>query len=231
MNRPLVRVATRGIGPRRVAGLTTRMGFPGGGGEKDRAPLRTALAHVLGNPPLAWLKQVHGAEVHAVDGPGLAGEGDALVTDRPDLVLLVTVADCGPILLWDERRGVHSAAHAGWRGLVAGVLPATVQALAGRGADPSRLRGWIGPTIGPCCFEVGPEVADRFPARFRLDRQPRPHVDLRGVALAQLEEAGLDPDRVEVADDCTHCRADLYHSHRRDGGICGRHLGYVGVLG
>lgn len=227
---PVVRAATRGIGPRWGAGLTTRVGYPSGGEEGDRARLRDALSDSLGHPPLAWLKQVHGNAVHVVDSPGLAGDGDALVTARPDLVLLVTVADCCPVLFWDERRGIHGAAHAGWRGLVAGILPATVQGLADAGAPPPDLRAWIGPAIGPCCFEVGPEVAARFPERFRHPRDPRPHVDLPGAALAQLAELGLDPGRVEVAGDCTHCRDERYHSFRRDGGICGRHLGYVGRL-
>jgi hypothetical protein len=143
------------------------------------------------------------------------------------VVPLVSVADCCPVLLWDANSGVRAVAHAGWRGLVAGVLEATVEAMAQRGAQPAEIRAWIGPSIGPCCFEVGPEVAARFdPAAVQL-RTPRPHVDLRVASRSALAASGLDPARVGVCVDCTACRIDLYWSYRRDGGICGRHLAFL----
>jgi YfiH family protein len=217
-------------------GTTTRLGFPGVSDEEpdhSRLRARERLAALLARSPseLAWLTQVHGAEVRRAESGGWQGEGDALVSADPGRVLLVSVADCCPVLLWDAVSGVFGIAHAGWRGLVAGVLGATVEALVDLGARASDVQAWIGPAIGPCCFEVGPDVAQHFDAR--CVRPPgqagrtRPHVDLRLACRSGLESAGLSPERVGTAADCTSCRDDLYWSYRRDGGICGRQLGFI----
>jgi hypothetical protein len=186
----------------------------------------------------AWCKQVHGATVLQVEHPGYQGEGDALISTSPALGLLVSVADCLPVLLWDPSGKGFAVAHAGWRGLVAKVLPATVEALSRLGVSPESLRAWIGPSICVQHFEVGEEVAALFPAEFVSRRREwqRPHLDLKAFARRQLHEAGLSAiegrgpgasDSVTICPDCTHERAELYHSYRRDRGICGRHLAYL----
>jgi YfiH family protein len=122
-----------------------------------------------------------------------------------------------------------AAAHAGWRGTAAGVTRAAVGALRAGGSDPADLLAALGPGIGPCCYEVGDELRALFaPDFFRAGSGGRPHLDVRAANRRQLEEAGLAPDHIHGVDDCTRCRADLYHSYRRDGKSAGRMINFVG---
>lgn len=229
---PLLRSAPWLSTGRWRGGLTTRIGFPSATwGENDdasRVELRSRLATGIGADAsrLAWAKQLHSADVFTVNSPGLQGEGDALVSDRDDVVLLVAVADCGPVLLLDPSAGVHAACHAGWRGVVGGVIENTVRAMEKLGASADRVRAWVGPCIGVEHFEVGPEVAAQFPDSVVRTGVGRPHVDLAAAIVARLRACGING--VESSGDCTYARSELYWSYRRDGGICGRHLGFIG---
>lgn len=234
--RPVIRVLPPGLSQPFGGGMTTRLGFegtPAEAGASARPRARGQLADLLGRPPsdLAWLAQVHGARVAVADGGGAQGEGDALVSADPGQVLVISVADCCPVLLWDGPSGVFGIAHAGWRGLVAGVLPATVGTMVRLGARAQTMRAWIGPSIGPCCFEVGEEVAGRFEADCvrppGRDGRTRSHVDLRRAGVRALVKAGVDPGRIGAAPDCTACRDDLYWSYRRDGASSGRQLAFL----
>ena len=150
--------------------------------EENRRRLLRAVG-VAG--PLYVARQVHGAavaRVRAGDDPAAIAriEADALITDDPGVALGVFVADCIPALIVDPRTGAVAAAHAGWRGTVAGVLPAAVRALVRRfGARPGDLRVALGPAIGPCCFEVGAEVVAAFAAALGGGRRRR-----RGASVA-----------------------------------------------
>ena len=150
------------------------------------------------------MHQVHGGVVLPVDGPGPAGEADALLTERPGLPLAVRTADCVPVVIHADT--AVAVIHAGWRGLAAGVVANALTAL---GVHRPR-RAAIGPSIGPCCYEVGPEVIEAVgePATTTWGT---PSVDLWSAAVRQL------PD-VEVwrADLCTHCEAP-FHSFRATG--------------
>ncbi len=169
---------------------------------------RAALAAALGIPAdWAWLRQVHGADVVRATTPGHLGEGDAVFTTEPMLPMAVGVADCFPVIVAGEA-GI-GIAHAGWRGAAAGVVGALVGAMRAAGITPQRAA--IGPGIGPCCFEVGPEVAERFPRHGATTTWGTPSVDLRAALLDQL--GGLD---VWVSDDCT-MSGEGFHSFRRDG--------------
>jgi YfiH family protein len=188
-------------------------------------------------------EQVHGGAV-AVVGPEEAGRGavafdaavsgvDALVTVTPGLLLTLFFADCVPVLLADPVNRAVGVAHGGWRGLDAGVIANTVAAMRDAfGSDPARLVAAVGPCIGPCCFEVGPEVADRFPAEAVAPRAVggKPHVDLPAVAARLLREAGIAPENVAVAGECTSCLCALYFSHRRDRGQTGRMAAFAGIM-
>ena len=185
--------------------------------------LRRALG--LEAARVAMLHQVHGAFVHEVDGelPDPPARADALVTERPDRLLCVRTADCVPVLASraDGRR--VAAIHAGWRGLVAGVIPRALAALgameATRGGE-GELVAAVGPCLSRARFEVGPEVADAFAAAgLAAAVQPaeygrRAHVDLRFAALLQLERAGVR--RIDVTDRCTWDHAEEFFSYRRD---------------
>ncbi|HVA59941.1 MAG TPA: peptidoglycan editing factor PgeF [Mycobacteriales bacterium] len=177
----------------------------------------------------AWMGQRHGADVAVLDRPvaGPVPGVDALVTATPGLWLTVLVADCAPVLLADRTAGTVAAVHAGRRGLVAGVVPAAVAAMVGRGATPDRIEALIGPAIGGCCYEVSADlaavVALLVPAAAARTRQGRPAVDLRAGLHAQLVGAGVDTVRHDRR--CTVECAELY-SYRRDG-VTGRFAGLV----
>jgi YfiH family protein len=150
---------------------------------------------------------VHGAELVRVDEPGDAGEADALWTTVPRLPLAIFTADClGVVLVSDDAVGV---AHAGWRGAEAGVVTVLRETMTATGHEPRFAA--VGPGIGVCCFEVGPEVKQRFPTDGSMTSWGTPSVDLAGVVRRQLD--GLE---TWFADGCTR-HEDRFFSHRRDG--------------
>ena len=160
---------------------------------------------------LALNKQVHSGQVHQAR-PGLVGRpGDGLWTEEPDLPVLAMTADCLPIALARVEGGRPGVAvlHAGWRGLLAGIVAEGVRALGGR------VEAAVGPAIGPCCYEVGPEVAEPFAAAFGPGVVLGRNLDLRAAAERALRAAGVE--QVERIGLCTSCNADLFFSHRRTG--------------
>jgi hypothetical protein len=170
------------------------------------------------------LFQVHSPTALVVDGPfppGEIGRADALVTRTRGLVIGALAADCTPVLYADAQAGVIAAAHAGWRGALAGVLEATVAAMEGIGADRRRIRAAIGPTIGPTAYEVGPEFEAQFlaasPANARFFHRPkvgaRPYFDLPGYVGMRLE--GLMLASVESVTQCTYSAESSFFSYRR----------------
>jgi len=174
---------------------------------------------------LATLKQIHSAKVVAAEGRcGVLGEGDALLEDRPGAAIAVKTADCIPILLVDERHRAVAAVHAGWRGTAAHIAAAAVDAMRVRfGTAAGDLHAAIGPGIGECCYEVGPEVAAQF------GREGRAHISLAGANGEQLLAAGVTAARIYASNLCTMCRADEFHSFRRDREDAGRMYSFVGV--
>lgn len=200
---------------------------------------RARFTAALGARPV-WLRQVHGAQVvrlhaDAVDSPLPAA--DAAWTSEPGVACAVLVADCLPVLMALRDGRAVAAAHAGWRGLAAGVLEATVQALcAGTGAAPRDIVAWLGPCIGPRQFEVGADVLAAFgqaPAapdvalfvsRPRSDGSPRWLADLPRLARERLRGAGVE--LVSEAGACTVEDASSFFSFRRDG-ITGRHAAAI----
>ena len=174
---------------------------------------------------LATLQQIHSATcVPAAGRPGLLGEGDALLENMPGAVVAVKTADCLPILLVDERRRAVAAVHAGWRGTVAHIAVRAAEAMGARfGTEPRDLHAAIGPGIGLCCYEVGPEVAAHFGGR------TRGHIDLAAENRRQLEAVGVTPGRVYASNLCTMCRPEEFHSFRRDQQAAGRLHSFAGI--
>ena len=181
---------------------------------------------------LLWLHQVHGGRVMRVAqgiGHDNDAKGDALVSDDAERVLSVRVADCVPVLLGSDDGRAVAAVHAGWRGVVAGVVSETLKELARIfDVEPRRVVAAIGPSIGLDAFEVGPEVLEEFgrvfgaaaPVRHRDDRKG--HVDLRESLRIQLLSAGVWENRIDTTDRCTYRHVDEFYSHRRDNGVSGR---------
>ena len=184
---------------------------------------RDRLAHWLQLPSAPhWLQQVHGTGVLRVDAP--PGDGpepvaDAAVTSTPGVVLAILTADCLPVLFAARDGGEIGAAHAGWRGLAAGMLEATVRAMH---TPAPNLMAWLGPAAGPAAYEIGVEVRDAFlahdPAAARAFVATRPghwRVDLYALARQRLAAVGVR--EVHGGGECTLSDAGRYFSHRRDG--------------
>lgn len=180
--------------------------------------------------PVAQARQIHSARVLAAR-QGYVGRGDALWTDRPGLALSVITADCVPLLLAAPGEGRVAAVHAGWRGITAGVVERTVEAL---GVPPETIRAWIGPAIGICCYEVGEDVAERVVTATApevaapggcLGPGRRPHLDLAGAVRYQLVRTGVPMPRVVVR--CSRCDSENLWSYRREGSGAGRNVAYV----
>ena len=201
-----------------------------GGETADESRARVARA-LEGSGRLLLLSQVHGAAVVEAPWEGRP-PGDAAVAAAPGLLLGVQTADCLPVLLVDPGRRLVAAVHAGWRGTAAGVASRAVEALVARGSRPEALVAALGPAVGACCYEVGEEVREAFGASgaafFRPGSRGRPHLDVRAANERQLLGAGLLPGALHHVADCTRCRADLYHSYRRDGRAAGRMISFVG---
>ncbi|NOZ94830.1 MAG: polyphenol oxidase family protein [Acidobacteria bacterium] len=207
-----------GLGPR----------WPGGSVEDRARDLLLALGPELA--ALRWCDQIHGrlmaslsaGKEHPVSGAASVGRCDGLMTGEPGIGVLVWTADCVPVLL--HGGGVVAAVHAGWRGIVAGIVPAAVRRLGIEyGVPAHELRAAMGPSVGPCHYEVGQEVLDGITAAcpdasaWRRGRS----VDLRAAVEGQLTTAGLRPQAVERVGGCTACDARLA-SYRRDGERSGR---------
>jgi len=190
---------------------------------------RTRFHHGCNLPaePL-WLSQVHGVTVVTDPGDGEIPEADAILSHRAGVVCAVLTADCLPVLFTSADGQEVAAAHAGWRGLVSGVLEATVAAMI---ADPGDTLAWIGPAISQPAFEVGDEVrqafVDRDPGADRhFIRNPlgRWQADLAGLGRQRLAGAGVN--RVYGGNTCSYGDSDAYFSYRRDG-ECGRMASFV----
>jgi hypothetical protein len=199
--------------PARVRALATTRAF----GDLKSEDSRTKLRALLPADP-CWLRQVHGVGV--IDASGYAGpvDADASFARRKKVVCAVMVADCMPVLLADERGEAVAAAHAGWRGLSAGVIEATVRAMA---VPPARLLAWLGPAIGPAAYEVGAEVREAFLEKdvqaecaFVPTRPGHWKLDLYAIARQRLAALGIA--RVSGGGFCTHTEKDRFFSYRRD---------------
>jgi YfiH family protein len=192
----------------------------------DLAESEEAIALLLRLPRRRMYRasQVHGARAIVVTGDAESiarEEADALVAKDPEMAVGVRTADCVPILLANSKTGVVAAVHAGWRGVVSGVVHAAFE----HGAFDLAA---IGPCIGACCFDVGSDVAAKL-APHVVTRDGRTRGDLRAAVRAQLQTHGLDPTRIDDVAGCTSCDSARFFSHRRDGEGAGRHLAIIAV--
>ena len=198
-----------------------------GGGSSDQRDIvainRARVAGALGVSPvnLVGVHQTHSADVVTVSGPPQAPiRADAMVTATPGIALSVLTADCQPVLLVDHEAGVIGAAHAGWRGALAGVLEATIAAMRDLGADPAATRAVIGPTISQRAYEVGPELFDEVTADdaeasrfFAAGQGDRMQFDLPGYGLYRLRAVGVG--EAQWTGHCTYSDEARFFSYRR----------------
>jgi len=208
---------------------------------------------------LVLLKQIHSDVIRVFPGPATEPcKGDASATDRLGLLLAIQTADCVPILLVDPKKRAVAAIHAGWRGTLARITQKAVGQMQFEfGSKPSDLLAAIGPSIGPCCYEVAADFVIKFTAQFadaadyfdepRSGEEPNPlqwlnmkppghqpppknvHLDLRKANRSQLAAAGLLAKNIYISDLCTACHTGLLFSHRREGPLSGRLLSVIGI--
>jgi polyphenol oxidase len=208
--------------------------------------------------PLVTLRQIHSDVIYPFGAaPGTPCKGDALMTEEAGLLLGAQTADCVPVLLVDPKKRAVAAIHAGWRGTLARITQKTVGRMQLEfGCKPGDLLAAVGPSIGPCCYEVGAEFVTKFSAQFadadeyfdeaRTGDEPNPlqwlnmkppghqpppknvHLDLWKANRSQLLAAGLREKSIFVSGLCTACRVDLFFSYRKEGPVSGRMLSVVG---
>ncbi len=221
--------------------LTLRVG-PGAGSAREEGWDALAASMGVTEDRLLRLRQVHGREVVTVrrgsQPPPVrdAPEADAFISDDPGCALAVRGADCVPLLLADRRTGAVAAVHAGWRGTVAGAAGAAVGALWRTfGTRPADLVAAVGPSIGPCCYQVGDELLEAFlaaghpPARVEawFARDTALRLDLPAATRDQLVDAGLDPAQIYLCGVCVACHPEHCFSFRREGVGTGRLAGVI----
>ncbi len=205
----------------------TRHGPQYGGGHGEHGVVTAAEPDY---PVVVSVRQVHGADVLVIDRPLTVGEHfrdgwDAIITNQARMLLTVRTADCVPVLVADASCGLVGAVHAGWRGAVRGIVANTVRAMVERfGAGLASLHVAIGPSVGPCCYEVDTPVLEQLPtdlpdaATVLVPTGPRTgRLDLKALIRGQALSLGIAADRIHMMDICTMCRADLLFSYRRDG--------------
>lgn len=207
---------------------------------------RLSRALGLETDRFVFTRQVHGTCVRPCSAQDLISpdadvsyEADGLMTDEKNVPLVVTTADCVPILLEDPVRGAVAAVHAGWRGTVGDIAgKAARRMVEAYGCRPEDIRAAIGPCISLCCFETGPEVAEavhtllgEHASEFIVPRGEKFMVDLKGINARRLEQAGVLPENIDISDLCTACRSRTFWSHRKTGGQRGGQAALIMMRG
>lgn len=194
----------------------------------------------------AWMlsvKQVHGTDALIIDRPvtgtdRFEGGWDAVITDQPGVTVVVRTADCVPVLVYDRRRKAVAAIHAGWRGALAGILPKTIELMVTRFAiQKGDLRISIGPSAGPCCYEVDQAVLEPlrrsrqdWPSLLRDDRSSKARLDLKALVRRQATDIGISEDQITAVNVCTICHPALFYSYRREGRVNGTMLNGITLV-
>ena len=209
---------------------------------------RARLARETGIDPDKFLyaSQVHSGDVKVIDQDAIekgilleAPQTDATITNLPGICLMVMVADCVPVILFDPEKRVCAVVHAGWRGTVHHITTNTILAMKSQfGCNPAQILAGIGPSIGPCCYEVGDDVKTVVEQSFgttegylvRKEHSPKPFFDLWYANHKQLTDAGLQPKNIETAQLCTQCHSDTFFSSRAGKGITGRFAAGICML-
>lgn len=191
---------------------------------------RNRLADLFENKStqIAYANQVHGSTVCFVKKAGTVEDCDALITQTKGLALAIQVADCAAVLIHERESKIIAAVHAGWRGAATNIIPKTLAAMQKKGAELTSARAYISPCICAKHFEIGEEVAEKFPALF-IDAEDykKPHIDLKGFLRSQLIENGLVESNIEVDEGCTIEDEHRFYSYRREKEKSGRMMALI----
>jgi polyphenol oxidase len=235
---PLGRVVLAPNVPPGFALFYTTADFPGRLGDGVDRLVTSFIHDRFGiDASLTTCTQVHGATIRVARAERSWRECDAcdaLLSAEAQTALGIKVADCLPVSFIDPQHGTIANIHSGWRGTVQQITGATLTALREQTAfNPATALAWLGPSIRQCCFEVGEDVVTSFEQSFGdvsafVDRRgARPHVDVVGVTMRVLREAGFAGERIFDSGLCTRCDGSIFHSYRRDAGSGGRNLAVV----
>lgn len=206
-----------------------------GDGQAHVADCRDRFSGITGIPceRIIIPRQTHSSDCAVIDHIPVEEEVingvDALVTTLTGVIIGVSTADCVPVILADADNGVIGAAHAGWRGALAGVTDNAVEAMLRCGARIDNIKAAMGPCICPACFEVGEEVAENFPDRFIAHGFTKPHVDLPLYVKSRLEARGIAPSMIQMPPACTRCAPGIYFSARALGINSGRIYTFISL--
>ncbi len=180
--------------------------------------------------------QRHTDRVLILDSDPAPEVADAVITNREDILLGVQVADCVPIVLFDEKKRIVGAVHAGWRGTAAQILKKTVLAMVDHfGSSPGNILIAFGPSIKGCCYEVGSEVNKAVcistgAGEYSERKKSKFFLDLASANMLQVRSLGVKEDNIWVSEECTFCNPDRYHSYRYHGNHAGRQGGFIGIF-
>lgn len=186
------------------------------------------LEGIMGACPVFCMDQIH-SDIIVFTRDLARGEiprADAIISTNPDDVLCVRTADCVPVLAWAEDAYAVAAIHAGWRGLASGIVEKAVLAMRDLGARD--IRAAVGPAIGPCCYEVKPDVVEALAVEPVVKGRGALFVNLWEAARSQLVSAGLEAGSIEMKPFCTSCHPGRFNSFRRQGELAGRNIAVIG---
>ena len=204
---------------------------------------RRILVHAFGGMTERFVAvtQVHGIDLLVIDSPNpdylhfQRIECDGIITNQPEVMIAVTVADCVPVLLLDPAKKVVAALHAGWKGTAGNISSKAVAAMVSLfGSDPASILAAVGPAISPCCYKVDAPVLEAFRNQGGgYERFAEPigdgqwQLDMPAANAAQLRDSGLLEENIEIATQCVSCTPELFFSYRRDNGDTGRQMGFI----
>jgi len=188
---------------------------------------------------MIFMNQVHSDEViNKVNKKPSFPTADAIITKERQLALCLKTADCVPIFLFDPKKEVIAAVHAGWRGTALKIVRKTIKKMQHfYKSEPEDVYTFIGPAIGSCCYKVGKDVIEHFNflGRSKHDyitkfKGEKYTIDLKGINSLLAEQEGVLPEHIEISDLCTFCHSELFHSYRRDGEQAGRNVSFITLL-
>jgi len=189
-------------------------------------PVKELVRRVTLRDNIFLLTQVHEDRIVLARDAADLPEADGVISDNPDDMLGILTADCLPVLAWSDDPPLIGAMHAGWRGLAKGIVAKGIRRMQSLGARDIRIS--LGPAIGPCCFEVGDDVAAEFQGAASRHVDGRHFLDLWEIAVSQAVGAGVGSQNIRVLRLCTMCQAALFFSYRREGYATGRNISLIG---
>ena len=210
--------------------LSYSVGDDGSIVDKNRKEFFEALGLTTDN--IAYQRQIHSDIIKIIECGGDNGVGDALITDKRNLGLAISAADCNPIFIYDKKNKIIAAVHSGWEGTERRILYKTLEYLKKNfSSDPQNLISYIGPSISQVNYEFGMEVTEKFDSRFIIEINKKMYLDVSGINFQMLLDFGVPKNQIQKSELCTYAYKDLLHSYRRDGSVSGRSIGVIAIKG